>query len=160
MSTQELPPIDLASLLTVLGDAVSNEVVGALEGTGLRHGHGYFVQRLLLGPATATEMAAELGITQQAVSRTVKELLALGHVEPTVDIADSRRRPVRLTAQGLAAVEGARSVRQQLGNRIRDGLGDRRHDRLVADLEEVLDVLGLRDQVSRRAVRPPKDGLD
>ena len=53
-SCSPTPHLDLASLLTILGDAVSAEVVAALAGTGLRHGHGYLVQRLLVAPATAT----------------------------------------------------------------------------------------------------------
>lgn len=159
MSDSADPALDLASLLTILGDAVAGTVLASLEGTGLRHGHGYLVQRLLVGPATATEMAAELGITQQAVSKTVRELADLGHVELVVDPADSRRRPVRLTRRGRAAVRRARSARQRLDERIRDGLGEERFDRLVADLAEVLDVLDLRDAVARRAVKPPTQEL-
>src|SRR4051794_10234323 len=75
------PDLDLSSALTLLGDRVSGAVLEALHGTGLRHGHGYLVQRLLVAPATATELAADLGISQQAVSKTLKELLALGIVE-------------------------------------------------------------------------------
>jgi DNA-binding MarR family transcriptional regulator len=146
-------------LLTILGDAVSRQVVEALDGTGLRHGHGYLVQRLLVAPATATEMAAELGITQQAVSKTIKELVALGHVEMTTDPADSRRRPARLTRRGRAAVTRARAARQHMDDRIREALGIRRFDRLVADLDQVLDALGLRDDVNRRTVKPPTDAL-
>lgn len=159
MSEPEVPTLDLASLLTILGDAVAGTVLASLEGTGLRHGHGYLVQRLLVGPATATEMAAELGITQQAVSKAVRELADLGHVELVVDPTDSRRRPVRLTRRGRAAVRRARSARQRVDQRIRDALGDQRFDRLVADLDEALDVLDLRDSVVRRAVKPPTHEL-
>lgn len=159
MSGATSVPLDLASLLTILGDAVSSEVVSALDGTGLRHGHGYLVQRLLVGPTTATEMASELGISQQAVSKAVKELVGLGHVEMTVDPADSRRRPVRLTRRGRAAVSRARAARKVLDDRVRDGLGNQRFDGLVADLERVLDVLGLRDAVERRVVPPPAGEL-
>lgn len=158
-SSSPAPRPDLASLLTILGDAVSAEVVAALAGTGLRHGHGYLVQRLLVTPATATELAGELGVTQQAVSRTVKELVALGHVEMTTDPSDSRRRPVRLTRRGRAAVARARRARADLDARVRDALGADRVDRLVTDLGAVVDALDLRDGVDRRTLRPPTPDL-
>src|SRR3954452_20172529 len=107
---EDLPVLDLSSSLTLLGDAVSGIVSEALAGTGLRHGHGYLVQRLLVGPATASEVADELGVSQQAVSKAVKELVPPGHVEPVADEADGRRRPVRLTARGRRAVATARTA--------------------------------------------------
>lgn len=154
VSDLDLPRPDLAALLTILGDSVARQVLTALEGTGLRHGHGYLVQRLLVAPATATEMAGELGITQQAVSKTIKELVDLGHVEIAIDPSDARRRPARLTRRGRAAVTRARSVRQRVDDRIREALGDQRFERLVADLDEVVDALGLRNDVDQRSLKP------
>jgi len=152
---EELPPLDLSSALVLLGDAVSRTVLQALEGTGLRHGHGYLVQRLLVAPAAATELAAALGVTQQAVSKAVQELLALGHVEMVDDPADRRRKPVRLTSRGRAAVERARAARREVDARIRAALGDDRFDEAMADLVTMLDVLDLTESVRRRAVPPP-----
>jgi DNA-binding MarR family transcriptional regulator len=150
-----LPPLDLASAVTLLGDAVSRTVVEALAGTGLRHGHGYLVQRLLVGPSTATEIAAELGITQQAVSKAVQELLALGHLEPTTDPTDRRRRPVQLSARGRRAVEAARQARRAVDDRLRAALGDETFDATLVALTTALEALGLGDRVRRRAVPPP-----
>lgn len=153
--SEDLPDLDLASALTLLGDTVSRSVVAALEGTGLRHGHGYVVQRLLVGPATATEIAAELGISQQAVSKAVVELTALGHVETAPDPADRRRRPVRLTARGQAGVTRAREARAAVDDRVRQALGETRFAETRRALLDALDALGVGDQVRRRAVRPP-----
>lgn len=159
MNAAPLPPLDLPSLLTIVGDAVSKEVVGALDGTGLRHGHGYVIQRLLVGPATATEMAGELGITQQAVSKAVKELTSLGHVETTPDPRDSRRRPVHLTARGRKAVATARAARRRIDARIREAIGDTALERLTDDLVALLPAFGIDDAVRRRAVPPPTSAL-
>jgi len=46
-----------------------------------------------VGPATAIELADELGITQQAMSKTVKELLDLGHLETVPDPTDRHAGP-------------------------------------------------------------------
>ena len=152
---EELPDLDLASMLTLLGDAVSGEVLRALDDTGLRHGHGYLVQRLVLGPATATEVAEELGVSQQAVSKAVKELVALGHVEVVTDPTDGRRRPVRLTGRGQQAVATARAARREIDGRIRAILGDEAFASTCAALQSALDAWDRGDRVRRRAARPP-----
>lgn len=151
--------LDLSSALMLLGDAVSGTVLVALSGSGLRHGHGYLVQRLLVGPATATEIADALGITQQAVSKAIRELTDLGHVELVPDLADRRRRPVRLTATGRRAVRTARAARGEVDDRIRAVLGDEQFEETRRSLVLALEALGLADAVARRAVPPPASGL-
>ncbi len=146
----------MSSALTLLGDAVSREVLESLRETGIRHGHGYLVQRLLVGPATATEIAEELGVTQQAVSKAVNELLTLGHVEPAPDTADRRRRPVQLSARGRRAVETAREVRRGIDERLQRALGRREFDRTMRSLGLALTVLGIAERVERRAAQPPE----
>ncbi|MGY1830170.1 MarR family winged helix-turn-helix transcriptional regulator [Geodermatophilus sp. SYSU D01180] len=153
------PELDLASVLSLLGAAVDDAVLQALAGTGLRRGHGYLVQRLLDGPATATEMAAELGVSQQAVSKTLGELAGLGYVGPAEDAGDRRRRPVALTPAGRRVVQVARETRADVDARVRAAVGDERFDACRDVLLTALDVLGLGEQVRRRAVRPPDGAL-
>lgn len=154
------PPLDLSSALTLLGDAVSAEVVEALSGTGLRHSHGYVVQRLLVAPATATQIADELAVSQQAVSKMVRELVALGLVDIGTDPDDRRRRPVQLTHAGRNAVERARATRRSIDDRIRRALGELRFAETLAALEVALEALDLGDRVRRRAVSPPPGAWD
>ncbi|MGY1725546.1 MarR family winged helix-turn-helix transcriptional regulator [Geodermatophilus sp. SYSU D01062] len=153
------PELDLASVLSLLGAAVDDAVLQALAGTGLRRGHGYLVQRLLAGPATATEVAAELGVSQQAVSKTLGELADLGYVGPAEDTGDRRRRPVALTPAGRQVVRVARETRADVDARVRAAVGDERFAACRDVLLDALDVLGLGEQVRRRAVRPPDGAL-
>lgn len=155
MLEEELPALDVASALSLLGDAVDHSVLQALAGSGLRKSHGYVVQRLLVAPATATEIAVGLGVSQQAVSKTVQELVDLGHVEHLTDARDRRRRPVRLTPTGRRAVARARSARAAFDARLRDAMGGERVEALLVLLQSALDALGLGDDVGRRAVPPP-----
>lgn len=151
--------LDVATMLSLLGDAVDGAVLAALRGTGLRRGHGYLVQRLLVGPATATQLADELGVSQQAASKAVRELTALGHVEVVPDPPDRRSRPVRLTRRGLDAVETARAARRGVDRRIRAALDEADVEDLRRTLQDVLAVLGLAESVRRRSVRPPSSEL-
>ena len=159
MLTDELSPLDFTSAVTLLGDAMSRVVLQALEGTGLRHAHGYLIQRLLVAPATATEIAADLGITQQAVSKSVKELVTLGLVEFVQDTKDNRRRPVQLTKQGRQAVDISRQTRRAIDQRIRHALGDQDFDHTFQALAAVIDTFGLATAVQRRTVPPPTPDL-
>lgn len=154
-SSQELPALDVASALSLLGAAVDGAVLEALEGTGLRQSHGYLIQRLLLGPATATQMATDLGVSQQAVSKALKELLALGHLEPAPDQADRRRHPVQLSPSGRHAVLVARDRRARLDARLREVLGDDGFEVLRSALTEALRAFDLSERVRRRTVPPP-----
>ncbi|MEV4346432.1 MarR family winged helix-turn-helix transcriptional regulator [Actinoplanes sp. NPDC049596] len=154
---EELPGLDMSSALTLLGDAITQQVLRALDGTGLRPGHGYVIQRLLTGPATATEIADDLGVSQQAVSKVFRELLSLGHIEVAAAGDDRRRRPMALTATGRHAVETARAARRRLDAQLREALGADRFDTTMAALRTALDALGLADRVRRRAVRPPDE---
>jgi DNA-binding MarR family transcriptional regulator len=162
VSTTDPPELDLASMVSLLGAAVDDAVLRALAEAGLhglRRGHGYVVQRLLVGPTTATELAADLGVSQQAVSKTLKELLDLGYVEPAPDAADGRRRPVALTETGRRAVQVARETRTGIGDRLRADVGREPFEVTQSVLLAALDVLGLGDRVRRRSVRPPDGEL-
>ena len=63
------------------------------------------MQRLVEGPGTVGETAASLGVTQQAVSKTVRELVDLGYVAQTVDAAGVRRFATALGVLGTALDE-------------------------------------------------------
>ncbi len=139
----------------LLGDVMSRVVLQSLEGTGLRHGHGYLIQRLLVAPATATEVAADLGITQQAVSKAVRELVGLGIVEFVPEPADRRSRPVQLTDKGRQAIEASRATRRAIDRRVRDALGDQDHDHALEALATVIESFGLATAIQHRAVPPP-----
>ena len=152
--------LDLAQALSLLGHAVDAHVLAALrsEGlTGLRVGHGYVVQRLIDGPSTVGEIADTLEITQQAVSKSVRELIGLGYVAQTVDPADRRRRPLELTASGRQAVAVARRCRRDLESRIRVAAGERKFSQTVGVLDSVMRELGLDPRIDSRRVSPPPD---
>lgn len=152
---------DLPVLVSLAGAAVDAHVLRVLDRhglTGLRVRHGYVVQRLLVAPATATDLAADLGVTQQAMSKTVAELVRLGYVRTTVDPADRRRRPVELTEAGRRTVTVARRARAVLSRSLRRRVDP---DALAAAGDVVHELLGLLDldeSVTRRAV-PAPDGL-
>src|SRR6476660_4114910 len=118
--TDELPPADLLSLISLAGSAIDRRVLEDLHAAGfgsIRPAHGYLIQRLLTGPQLVTVMAADLGVSQQAVAKMAKELVRLGVAEQQIDGTDSRRRPLTLSEYGRAGVERARVIRKELAQR-------------------------------------------
>jgi DNA-binding MarR family transcriptional regulator len=156
-------PVDLADLDITLasqfaGQALNEAVRRRIERrgfTGLRTSHGFLVQRLLAAEQPIGALARDLGVTQQAVSKTVAELEHLGYVERRPDPRDARVRLVALTARGRGAVEAARIARSEVVGELRDRLGPRRVAAAERVLREVLELHGATAAVRSRRVRPP-----
>jgi DNA-binding MarR family transcriptional regulator len=154
-----LPTADLIATVSLVGDAIDRHVVDRLAQGGFPHmgvGHGYVIQRLLTGPQQVTAMAADLGVTQQAISKTVKELVGLGLAAQSVDDADSRRRPVVLTDRGQAMVERTRAIRADLLDRLTGALAPRELSAAAKVLEVLSAELGLTERMRTRTVPAPR----
>jgi DNA-binding MarR family transcriptional regulator len=158
--TDELPEADLLSLVSIAGAAIDARVLDGMKDAGfddVRPMHGYLIQRLLGGPQLITAMAADLGVSQQAVSKVIKEMIRLGLAVQHIDTQDSRRRPITITPRGRAAVDKARAVRRDVEMGLRQTVGD---DDLAATqrvLQALLAELGLSRHVARRTVPMPRD---
>ncbi|NMO13824.1 winged helix DNA-binding protein [Pyxidicoccus fallax] len=153
-----LESLDLGYLALFVGQRVNEQVLEDIHAagfTGLRHAHGYVFQHLLGGPRSISELAELLEVTQQAASKTVAELEALGYVERTAS-EDARVRRVALSARGQAAVERTRALRAGLQKRF-----ERQHGAAAVDaarklLAAVLTSLGGAEAVRARRVRAPR----
>ena len=147
MVTQpELHDNDLVLWTQLLAEVLNAEVLARLRGEHpeLRYSHGFVFQQLVEGPRAVGEVAENLGVTSQAISKAARELEALGYVERTPDPVDARVRRLALTARGRAAVESGRAIRAALNRELADALGAERRAQAAAG------TLGTR---SPRAVR-------
>jgi DNA-binding MarR family transcriptional regulator len=152
------PHLDLGLAALFAGQAIAEAVRGRLDArgfTGLRFSHGFLVQRLVEDEQSIAALAAALGVTQQAVSKTVTELERLGYVRRRADPRDARVRLVALTDRGRAAVTAAREERAAVEAELRERLGPRRVAAATRVLREALDLHGATAAVRTRRVRPP-----
>jgi DNA-binding MarR family transcriptional regulator len=104
----------------------------------LRPAHGFLFQALGADGATASEIAARLGVTKQAARLIVGELADLGYVERGEDPGDRRRRPVRLTAHGAEALRRSAEIFDELRDEVAAEIGPARLAegiRLLAGIE-------------------------
>ncbi|MCF3129989.1 MarR family winged helix-turn-helix transcriptional regulator [Streptomyces olivochromogenes] len=98
-----------AALLAVAGDLTQriHDGVVARGFEGLRPAHGFAFARLAPGGATVTELAAHLGVTKQAASQLVDEIVRKGYAERQPHPQDARARLVVLTERGWACTRAA-----------------------------------------------------
>ena len=73
----------------------------------VRPAHGYAFTRISAGEATNADIAEHLGITKQAASQLVEQLVARGYVVRRQDPRDARARLLVLTERGRACTVAA-----------------------------------------------------
>ncbi|MER7194044.1 MarR family winged helix-turn-helix transcriptional regulator [Streptomyces flaveolus] len=98
-----------AALLAAAGGLTQriHEGVVARGFEGLRPAHGFAFTRLAPDGATVTDLAAHLGVTKQAASQLVDELVRKGYAERRPHPVDARARLVVLTERGRACTRAA-----------------------------------------------------
>ncbi len=149
--------LDFAVAAQLTGLTLTERALERLHARGhtpLRVSHGYLFQHLVGGPVTIGELAEQLGVTQQAVSKTVSELTATGYVQRVPDPTDGRVRRVAFTERGHAAVRDAREVRAELVGELNEKLGADRVESARRTLLAALDIVGGTAAVRNRRVRP------
>ena len=73
--------LPLTHLAFFVGTFANRKLAAEMQRAGyadLRESYGYLFQHLLGGPCSVGELSRRLGVTQQAVSKTVAELTAKG----------------------------------------------------------------------------------
>lgn len=112
-SASPAPRLDLAAYLPYRLSILSNTVSGAIAAIYVtRYGLSVADWRIvaILGmapdrPLTQKALCARTRMDKVQVSRAVKRLLDLGHVEREIDTADRRRAHLQLTARGRAVYD-------------------------------------------------------
>ncbi|MEV6944191.1 MarR family winged helix-turn-helix transcriptional regulator [Streptomyces sp. NPDC051172] len=98
-----------AALLAVAGELTQriNEGVLARGFEGVRPAHGFAFARLAPDGATVTDLAVHLGVTKQAASQLVDEIVRKGYAERRAHPVDARAKLIVLTEQGWACTRAA-----------------------------------------------------
>lgn len=116
-----------AALLAAAGGLTQriHEGVVARGFEGLRPAHGFAFARLAPDGATVTDLAVHLGVTKQAASQLVDEMVRKGYAERRPHPEDARARLVVLTGRGWdctrAAEEAAAEAVREWGAVLGEG---------------------------------------
>ncbi|MFJ1556368.1 MarR family winged helix-turn-helix transcriptional regulator [Streptomyces mirabilis] len=97
-----------AVLLAAAGD-LTRRINDGVEARGfeVRPAYGFAFTRLAPDGATVTDVATHLGVTKQAASQLVDELVRKGYAERRPYPGDARARLVVLTERGWACTRAA-----------------------------------------------------
>lgn len=116
-----------AALLAVAGELTRriHDGVEARGFEGLRPAHGFAFARLAPGGATVTDLAAHLGVTKQAASQLVEEIVRKGYAERRPHPEDARARLVVLTERGRACTRAAEEAAAEVVRPWAELLGER-----------------------------------
>jgi DNA-binding MarR family transcriptional regulator len=141
MSNETAPGFELPLLLFGGFRSIIDELHAELARRGhpdLRPAHGFAIQAIGLAGATATETGRRLGISKQAAGKTIDRLEELGYASRAEDSADRRRKLVRLTPRGIAALESSAMIFNDIRARWAGDLGADRLAALEASLREMV----------------------
>ena len=99
--------------------ALSNLAARAQVGAA----HIHLTRHLAVGGSRLTDLAANAGMSKQAMGDLVDQCEAWGLVRREVDLRDKRARQVRFTASGLLWLEAFRGAVAQAENEFRQAVG-------------------------------------
>jgi len=111
-----------------------------LRGLDLRPAHTALFPHLSLEGTRMTALAAEMGVTKQAVAQVVAELEQAGVLCRVPDPSDGRAKLVRFTAEGYDALLAGFSVLHEIEDELAAELGEALMRRLHRDLARLLSV--------------------
>ena len=158
MSEVNPAELDFPTLVSLAGTAANQHLLRRLHEDGypgVRTSHGYMIQNLIDETPTVGELAGRLGVTQQAASKVVVEMEAMGLVTRAYDPSDSRVRRVALTPHGQALLTAGRKARAALEQAIAAQVGDLAAAKRA--LLRLLDHTGDLAGITRRRVRAAAD---
>ncbi|MFF2557501.1 MarR family winged helix-turn-helix transcriptional regulator [Nocardia sp. NPDC058058] len=121
MPAQDLPMLLLAAAAEVT-DAVHDGTVAA-GFTDIRPTHGFAFVRMAPHGATVGELADHLGVTKQAASQLVEELVKKGYAERNPHPSDARAKLITLTERGWACTRAADAAAARFTERWARALG-------------------------------------
>src|SRR5580698_828759 len=100
----------------------------------MRPAHGFALQAIGFGGATATDTGRRLGVSKQAAGKTIDRLEELGYVHRSGDDTDRRRKLARLTPRGVEALALSAMIFDDIRSRWEGTLGAAR----LTDMEAAL----------------------
>jgi len=103
----------------------------------LRPMHGFVLQAIGPGGATAADLGRRLGISKQAAGKTIDSLVRLGYLRRGTDPSDARRKVVRLTGRASDALRRSERIFDELRARWAATIGADRLRAMESDLRTV-----------------------
>ena len=153
-----LEQLDLGYLALFLGQRVNELIRDRLMRAGfknVRESHGYVLQHLIEGERSITALARRMGVTQQAASKTIAEMMRLGVLEAN-PAKDRRAKVIGISKRGWESIRFSRMARVQINRRLATIVGVQSYQEMKRDLIRCLTALGGVERIRSRRVREPR----
>lgn len=153
-----LSALDIGYLGGFVGLRMNELVMEAAKRAGftkVRESHGYVLQHFIDSDRGITELARRMEVTQQAASKAVAEILAIGLLEEAPS-KDRRMKRIRLSENGWEFVKLTRRTRKRLQRKLLAKVGERSYESTRATLIQCLEELGQVERILSRRVRAPR----
>ena len=138
--TVSVPLTDLHVLLLGAARTLLDRIDEGVRARGfpdVRPAHGFAFVRLAPSGAPVGALAEHLGVTKQAASQMVHDLVAQGYVDRGPHPSDARARLVVLTPKGWACTRAADEAADEALRPWADAIGPQRLAELRADLSRL-----------------------
>ena len=109
--------------------------------TGLRMRHGILLGSLGPDGSRITTLAAELGMTKQAMGELIDDLESNGYLERTSDPSDRRARIIRYTDKGHRALAMAGEIMPAIEQEYAEMVGESRYAAAKQAIANLVDLL-------------------
>jgi DNA-binding MarR family transcriptional regulator len=103
--------------------------------------------------ARPSALAAQAGVSKQAMSQLIREIESRGYIEQVPDPTDTRAEIVRLNKRGVALRQACAVVRQDLQVLAQNTLGEKRVAALQRDLMQLTALLNQSQQGKKNSPR-------
>lgn len=120
------------------------------RGHRLEPAHSSVIVNLRTEGTRLTELASRAGMSKQAMGKLVDELEAIGYVERVPDTEDGRAKIVRFSKKGVTLLRDAGDAVDEIWAQYAGIVGERRLERLRADLLALLAGLDAERHGERR----------
>jgi len=150
------PATEIGHLTRVVADAIAERITARVAEAGfddIREPQAAVVMAVVAGDLTVTQIAARLGVSPQAVSKTVTELERAGYVGRGHDPDDKRVRSLQLTARGNEVVAASRRARKAVTAEQSRWLGTRDTAELLRLLQHAVEQFDAGHAPSPHATR-------
>jgi DNA-binding MarR family transcriptional regulator len=148
---------DIVLLLEACTARLDDDVLARVRselGDDVRFRDGYVFQHLIDEPQSISELARRLGVTQQAASKQVADLVGRRLVTKDRDPTDARSWLVSLTDRGHRVVESGRRARSAVADDLVSELGAPSFRTLVEHLVLLSDRTDAFRHMMDRRLRP------
>jgi DNA-binding MarR family transcriptional regulator len=142
-------PLPLIGLLTAVARWIEHRHMAAFAEAGyddVRVAHNAVFTRIPAGGIRLTELAAQAGVSKQAMAELVDELVAKGYLERVPDPADGRAKLLVMAPRGAASHEVTLRIFADIEAELAAVVGADRLEEARGILTEVLQQVVLTDR--------------